>query len=171
MFYRVLGVWLHAHRCGMHVHCLEQRWWTAECCGVYMRPRGLNPIYTDSEVYNQFKPWSLAYLEADIHVYFVELSSNLDCHKTRWNCPLFAMCCAMAAIFFAPTMHSCICEFGHLMHIINFKGNYSYHGLNVCLFEFEHKDHCQLRYWLFLYYFNLDLYQKAERQRPPLPQY
>ena len=29
-------------------------------------PRSLNPIYTDSEVYNRFKPWSLTYLEADI---------------------------------------------------------------------------------------------------------
>ena len=37
----------------------------------------------------------------------------------------------------------------------------------VCLFQFKHRDHCQLRYWLFLYYFNLDLCQKA----PPLPQY
>ena len=28
-------------------------------------------------------------------------------------------------------MHWCIWEFGHLMYIINFKGNYSYHGLNM----------------------------------------
>ena len=42
------------------------------------------------------------------------------------NGPLFAMCCATAAMFFVPR---CIWEFGHLMHIINFKGNYSCHGL------------------------------------------
>ena len=34
MFCRVLGFWLHVCRCGMHVHHLEQCWWTVECCGV-----------------------------------------------------------------------------------------------------------------------------------------
>ena len=36
---------------------------------------------------------------------------------------------------------------------------------SLCLLEFEHKDHCQLGYWLFLYHFNLDLLPKSEEAK------